>query len=86
MPFLLSFWKLSPKTVFGSASVSMPAPRSCPRSSLAPAAITADDVPCVIALTIAASYPAYFRWIYDETRPNNQRGHTCLSGFARLTA
>lgn len=28
----------------------------------------ADDVPCVIALPIAAGHPTYLRWIHDETR------------------
>jgi len=27
-----------------------------------------DDVPCVIALPIAAGHPAYLQWIHDETR------------------
>ena len=27
-----------------------------------------DEVPCVIALPIAAGHPAYLRWIHDETR------------------
>lgn len=44
------------------------------RASLVPEIVAradrdhADDVPCVIALPIAAGHPAYLQWVHDETR------------------
>lgn len=44
------------------------------RASLVPEIVAragrehADDVPCVIALPIAAGNPDYLRWVHDETR------------------
>lgn len=53
------------------------------RASLVPAIVArtdqehADDVPCVIALPVAAGNPDYLQWVYDETaapRTRSSRG------------
>src|SRR4051812_36989974 len=55
----------------------------CTRASLVPAIVAradrdhADDVPCVIALPVAAGHPAYLKWIFQETAPTLVAINSC---------